>query len=150
MEPEQNRTVDASKSTELDGTNCLSVVIRASARRTPLADTNRVTPVPARVSLLILSFAPQFLAVGFIQIVLGAWLVTVGFTAVQAGALISAQGIATILTSIPLGIISDIYGRKKLLILGNLAGGAALLVFALTTNFSYLICSSLVLGVAAR
>ena len=65
---------DASKSTELDGTNCLSVVIRASARRTPLADTNRVTPVPARVSLLILSFAPLFLAVGFIQIVLGAWL----------------------------------------------------------------------------
>ena len=100
MEPEQNRKVDAPKSTNLDGTNCLFVVIHASARRTPLADTNRVTPVPARVSLLILSFAPQFLAVGFIQIVLGAWLVTVGFTAVQAGALISAQGIATILEAV--------------------------------------------------
>src|SRR6266571_5009948 len=80
--------------------------------------------------MLILSFVPIFLGLGFLYIVLGAWLVTVGFTAVQAGLLISAQGIAVVLTSIPLGIISDIYGRKKLLILGNLAGAAALLVFA--------------------
>jgi MFS family permease len=98
--------------------------------------------------MLILSFVPIFLGLGFLYIVLGAWLVTVGFTAVQAGLLISAQGIAVVLTSIPLGIISDIYGRKKLLILGNLAGAAALLVFALTTNFSYLISASVVLGFA--
>jgi MFS family permease len=98
--------------------------------------------------MLILSFVPIFLGVGFLQIVLGAWLVTVGFTAVQAGLLISAQGIAVVLTSIPLGIISDIYGRKQLLILGNLVGAAALLVFALTTNFSYLISASVALGFA--
>jgi len=98
--------------------------------------------------MLILSFVPIFLGLGFLYIVLGAWLVTVGFTAVQAGLLISAQGIAVVLTSIPLGIISDIYGRKKLLILGNLAGAAALLVFALTTNFSYLISASVALGFA--
>src|SRR5947209_8624588 len=98
--------------------------------------------------MLILSFVPIFLGLGFLYIVLGAWLVTVGFTAVQAGLLISVQGIAVVLTSIPLGIISDIYGRKKLLILGNLAGAAALLVFALTTNFSYLISASVVLGFA--
>jgi len=98
--------------------------------------------------MLILSFVPVFLGLGFLQIVLGAWLVTVGFTAVQAGLLISAQGLAVVLTSIPLGIISDIYGRKQLLILGNLAGAAALLVFALTTNFSYLISASVALGFA--
>jgi MFS family permease len=53
-----------------------------------------------------------------------------------------------ILTSIPLGIVSDIYGRKHLLILGNLAGAVALLVFALTTNFWYFISASIVLGFA--
>jgi len=98
--------------------------------------------------MLILSFVPIFLGLGFLQIVLGAWLVTVGFTAVQAGLLISTQGIAVVLTSIPLGIISDIYGRKQLLIIGNLAGAAALLVFALTTNFLYLISASVALGFA--
>jgi MFS family permease len=98
--------------------------------------------------MLILSFVPVFLGLGFLQIVLGAWLVTVGFTAEQAGLLIAAQGIAVVLTSIPLGIVSDVYGRKHLLILGNLAGAAALLVFALTTNFSYLISASVALGFA--
>ena len=106
------------------------------------------SPVPPTAKLLILSFVPIFLGLGFLYIVLGAWLVTVGFTAVQAGLLISAQGIAVVLTSIPLGIISDIYGRKQLLILGNLAGAAALLVFALTTNFLYLISASVALGFA--
>ena len=51
------------------------------------------TPVPTTVSLLILSFIPLFLGVGVLYIVLGAWFVTVGFTAEQAGALISAQGL---------------------------------------------------------
>ncbi len=109
---------------------------------------HEASPVPPTATLLILSFVPIFLGLGFLYIVLGAWLVTVGFTAVQAGLLISAQGLAVVLTSIPLGIISDIYGRKKLLILGNLAGAAALLVFALTTNFSYLISASVILGLA--
>ena len=98
--------------------------------------------------MLILSFVPVFLGLGFLQIVLGAWLVTVGFTAIQAGLLIAAQGIAVVITSIPLGIISDIYGRKQLLILGNLAGAAALLAFAVTTNFLYLISASVALGFA--
>jgi len=111
-----------------------------------LAET-RATPVPAKVSLLILSFAPIFLAIGFIQIVLGAWLVTVGFTVVQAGALISAQGIATILSAVPLGIVSDIYGRKRLLTFGALAGAAAFFGFSLTTDFRYLLGVSVVLGV---
>lgn len=108
---------------------------------------HRATPVPARVSLLILALAPLFLAVGFTQIVVGAWLVTVGFTAVQAGALISTQGIATILAAIPLGIVSDVYGRKYILALGSLAGAAALLGFSLTTNFQYLLVICVVLGV---
>ena len=98
--------------------------------------------------MLILSFVPVFLGVGFLQIVLGAWFVTVGFTAEQAGILISAQGIAVVLTSIPLGIISDIYGRRHLLILGNLVGASALLAFAVTTNFWYLISASVALGFA--
>src|SRR5437016_13905342 len=60
------------------------------------------SPIPPTATMLILSFVPIFLGLGFLYIVLGAWLVTVGFTAVQAGLLISVQGIAVVLTSIPL------------------------------------------------
>jgi MFS family permease len=102
--------------------------------------------VPATVSLLVLSFIPLFLSLGFLQIVIGAWLVTVGFTAVQAGTLIAAQGMAAIATSIPLGVISDVYGRKHLLTLGALSGALALFAFALTTDFWYLFAISAVLG----
>lgn len=116
------------------------------ALRRTLTD-QRATPVPTKVSLLILALAPLFVAVGFIQIVVGAWLVTIGFTAVQAGALISTQGIATILAAIPLGIVSDVYGRKYILAFGSLAGAAALFGFSLTTNFQYLLVICVVLGV---
>ncbi len=108
----------------------------------------RATKIPAKASLLILSLAPLFLAQGFVLIVIGAWLVTVGFTAVQAGALISAQGIATILAAVPLGIVSDIYGRKKLIILGAVAGAGALFGFSFTMDFSYLLVLCVVLGFA--
>jgi MFS family permease len=100
------------------------------------------------VYVLILSFVPLFLGVGFLQIIISAWLVTVGFTSTQAGALISAQGIAVILTSIPLGIVSDVYGRKYPLILGNVAGAIGLLVFAFTLDFWYLLAASIILGFA--
>ena len=105
-----------------------------------------ITPIPRTVIILVLSFVPLFLGIGFLQIVLGAWLVTVNFTAEQAGALISAQGLAVILMSIPLGIVSDVYGRKYLLILGTLAGAAALLAFSLTMDFWYLLVISVILG----
>jgi MFS family permease len=92
--------------------------------------------------------APNFLALGFLQIVIGAWLVTVGFTAVQAGLLISVQGVTTIVASVPLGIVSDVYGRKHVLLLGSIAGAAALLAFSLTTNYGYLVAISAVSGLA--
>ena len=98
--------------------------------------------------MLILSYVPAFLGLGFLQIVLGAWLVTVGFTAAQAGLLIAAQGISVVLTSIPLGIVSDVYGRKHLLVLGSVVGAVALLVFAVTSNFLYLLSASVALGFA--
>jgi MFS family permease len=106
------------------------------------------TLASGKASLIILSLAPLFLAVGFIQIVVGAWLVTVGFTAVQAGALISAQGIATILASVPLGVLSDAYGRKHILLFGALAGAVALFAFSLTMDFSLLLAINVLLGVA--
>lgn len=102
--------------------------------------------LPRTVTLLIVSFIPLFLGIGFLQIAISGWLVTVGYNADQIGALIAAQGIAVILTSIPLGIISDIYGRKYLLVLGALFGAASLVAFAVSTNFTELLAVSLVLG----
>lgn len=106
----------------------------------------KATPAPTKAYFLILALVPMFLAIGFLQIVIGAWLVTVGFTAVQAGTLISVQGGAAILSAIPLGIVSDAYGRKYILGLGAAAGAAALFAFSQTTDYAYLLVISTVLG----
>lgn len=107
--------------------------------------------VPRPVQALIVSFVPLYLAQGFLTIVIGAWLVTVGFTAVQAGTLIALEGVTFILTSIPLGVASDVYGRKTLLLLGAFSGAAGFLAFSLTTSFEVMagICALLGFSEAA-
>jgi MFS family permease len=101
-----------------------------------------------KATLVILSLAPMFLDVGFLQIVISAWLPSpaVGFTPLQVGILITIQGALAIVSSIPLGIVSDVYGRKFILIAAGVAGAFGLLTFALTTNFAVLLLVSVVLG----
>jgi MFS family permease len=63
---------------------------------------------PVRADLLILSLAPIFLDVGFLQVAISAWLPTVGISPFQVGLLITAQGVMVVLSSLPLGVLSDI------------------------------------------
>src|SRR2546427_291048 len=90
--------------------------------------------------MLILSFVPIFLGLGFLYIVLGAWLVTVGFTAVQAGLLISAQGIGLVLPgAFPAlqsltGLTNYALHRETLLILGLASFISPLMFYILLRN----------------
>ena len=102
----------------------------------------------SRATLLVVSLVPIFLAVGFLQVVMSVWFLTVGFSAFQIGLLITAQSALVILSSIPLGIASDVYGRRLILLAGTAAGSLGLLAFALTTDFAYLLVASGVLGFA--
>lgn len=101
-----------------------------------------------KASLIVLVLAPTFLDVGFLQVVISAWLPSIGFTAFQVGLLIAVQGALAVVSSVPLGIASDIYGRKLILIAGSLAGAFGLLTFGLTTDFTLLLAGSAVLGFA--
>jgi MFS family permease len=50
------------------------------------------------------------------------------------GIVITTIGVATFVTSVPLGMAADKYGRKKMLVLGNVIAGIVMAVFAFTTN----------------
>ena len=76
------------------------------------------------------------------------WLLTVGITPAQIGILVGVQGLLAVASAIPLGVVSDIYGRKLILVGGSLAGSLGFMVYALTTSFPYLLASSFVLGFA--
>ena len=103
---------------------------------------------PRKANLLILALAPIFLEVGFLQIIITVWLLTVGITPTQIGYLEGNQGLKALVSAIPLGVATDIYGRRFILVAGSLAGTTGFMVYALSTDFAYLLAASAVLGFA--
>lgn len=101
-----------------------------------------------KANLLILAFAPIFLAQGFLQVMISAWLPTVGIPPLQVGLLVTIQGGLAVASSIPIGVASDIYGRRFILIAGGLASSVGVVIFALTISFPCLALASTILGLA--
>jgi MFS family permease len=64
------------------------------------------------------------------------------------GIVITTMGIATFAASIPLGVVADRYGRKIMLILGNVIAGLVLVVFAFTTDPVLLVVVAVFEGVS--
>lgn len=64
------------------------------------------------------------------------------------GLVITTMGISTFISSVPLGILADRYGRKKTLILGNLIAGIIIAVFAFTTNPALLLVAAVFEGIS--
>jgi MFS family permease len=92
--------------------------------------------IPWQAKLLIyLSFIPN-VAIGFIYTDLSYFLVRVqGLAPAPAGFVITVMGLTLVAESLPLGIIADRVGRRKMLVVGNLCASLSLIGFALTTNF---------------
>jgi MFS family permease len=71
-----------------------------------------------------------------------------GLSDVFMGSLIMIIGLSSVVFSIPLGMISDRYGRKKMLIIGNIIASAVIAVFALTDNPSILVIAAFLSGIS--
>jgi MFS family permease len=108
--------------------------------------TNRAQT--AKVNLLILALFPILIDVGFLQVLVSAWLPTVGITPLEVGILLGVQGALLVVSAIPLGIASDIYGRKPILVAGSMAGSLGVVMYALTISFPYLLLASGIVGFA--
>ena len=64
------------------------------------------------------------------------------------GVVITTIGVATFVASIPLGMAADRYGRKKMLILGNVIAGVIIAVFAFTTDPVLLLVAAVFEGIS--
>jgi MFS family permease len=71
-----------------------------------------------------------------------------GLPADFTGLVISTMGISTFVASIFLGMAADVYGRKKMLIAGNLLASVIVAVLALTTDPALLIVAAILEGVS--
>jgi MFS family permease len=107
------------------------------------------TGMPKEAKYLIYASIMPAVAYGLIFTDISYFLTTVqGVPADFTGIVISAMGISTFVASIFLGIAADIYGRKKLLIVGNLLASIILAVLALTTDPVLLIAAAIFEGIS--
>jgi MFS family permease len=64
------------------------------------------------------------------------------------GLVITIMGIATFAASVPLGIAADKYGRKSMLIVGNVIAGVIIAAFAITTDPAMLLIAAVFEGIS--
>jgi MFS family permease len=103
--------------------------------------------IPWQANLLIyLSFIPN-VAIGFIYTDLSYFLPSVqGIPGIWPGVIITVMGLTLVAESIPLGIAADRFGRRKMLVIGNLCASLSLIGFAFTTNIALLLIVAILEG----
>jgi MFS family permease len=107
------------------------------------------TGMPKEAKYLVYASIMPSVAYGMLFTDLSYFLTAVqGVPAEFMGLIITSMGISTFIASIFLGIVADAYGRKKLLVGGNLLASVILMAFALTTNPLLLLAASIFEGIS--
>ncbi len=105
--------------------------------------------LPKDAKYLIYSAVLPFVAYGMFYTDLSFFLTSVqGLSIPLMGLIVTVMGVSAFVASIPLGIVADKYGRKRLHIVGNIMASAIIAVFALTTNIAVLLAAAVAEGIA--
>jgi MFS family permease len=104
--------------------------------------------LPKEAKYLIYSAALPFVAYGMFYTDLSYFLTSVqGLSLPLMGLIVTVMGVSTFVASIPLGVLADKYGRRRMHIVGNVLASAIIAVFALTTNVAVLLVAAVVEGI---
>jgi len=103
--------------------------------------------IPRKVKWLIIALIFNNIAIGYLLVYLTAFFPQLNISAGVVGLLLGLEG-AMVLLSIPLGILSDRRGRKKLLLIGTSLVPLPIIMIALTLNVVVLVIAAIILGVA--
>ncbi len=109
--------------------------------------------IPRRVRWLILSLSFSNLGVGYLIVLVTAYLPQIGFNSGFVGLIIGIFGLVPVAAGIPLGILSDRRGRKWILILGSIGVPAGLIFFGtfaggVSFAIPYFLIGTMILGLA--
>jgi MFS family permease len=105
--------------------------------------------IPREAMFLIYAGILPALAYGMFYTDIAYFLTVVqGLKDVFMGSVIMVMGITTVVAGIPLGIAADRYGRRKILIIGNIVASAMIAVFALTSDPTILILGAVLEGIS--
>jgi MFS family permease len=105
--------------------------------------------IPSSARLIVVGTFFSQLSVGTVLTDLAFFLTTVRhLDAVFVGLVLTVEGISSVILSIPLGILSDVRGRKWFLVVGNVSIGIAVIMLAIFTNAPLLLVAGLLGGVS--
>ena len=109
---------------------------------------SRFRDVPKRVKWLIYLLSFLTMSQGFYYVIVTAYLPELGVGGGAVGLILGTSAASVVLSAIPLGMLSDRRGRKRVFLLGTMGLPPALLVYAFTTEVLYLTLAAIVVGVA--
>jgi len=102
--------------------------------------------VPRKVKLLIYLAIPALIGFGYFFIAISAHLPELGISASYVGLILATFSVATIVASIPLGIVADRRGRKGIILFAFLGIPFVFAVYGLTTNVTVILIVSVLAG----
>jgi MFS family permease len=91
----------------------------------------------------------DMLGYGIIIPILPLYAESLGASEGQIGFLFASYAIALLLTLLPFGLVADLYGRKRLIVVGMFLLGCSSILFATSYSLSQLIASRLLQGLSA-
>jgi len=103
--------------------------------------------VPPRVRSLILLMFPSLTGLGYFIIVISGYLPELGISATYVGLILGVFSVATILSSIPLGIMADRRGKKRIILVALSGIPFMFLVYGLTTDVAAILVISVFGGI---
>jgi MFS family permease len=103
--------------------------------------------IPRKLKLLNTALVFNNFAIGYLLVYLTGFFPELGVSAGIVGLLLGLEG-AMVLLSIPLGILSDRRGRKKLLLIGTSLAPVPIIMIAFTTYVAILVVAAVILGIA--
>jgi len=123
----------------------------APSPRAPILQFPRLglfAAVPRNVRWLIYLLSFLTVSQGFYYMFVSGYLVQLGVGSGAVGLILGTSGAVFVLSAIPMGILSDRKGRKRVFLLGTMGLPPALLVYAFTTDLAYMLVAAVVVGVA--
>ncbi|MEO8393043.1 MAG: MFS transporter [Chloroflexota bacterium] len=109
-----------------------------------LPEIQALTTLNADGRLLFLTRLTRLFAYGFVAIILGFYLTTIGLSDSQIGLVLSLTLLGDAVISLPITIVADRLGRRRMLIIGSGLMIFAGIVFALTSNIVLLVVAAII------
>ena len=109
-----------------------------------LPEVQALTSLSRDGRLLFVTRMTRLFAYGFIAVILGLYLAAVGLSDTQIGLVLSLTLLGDALVSLPITIVADRLGRRRMLMIGAGLMIFAGVVFAFTDNIAFLIVAAII------